>query len=241
MLKRLGRLRVVQDTVGVLAVAYLRLVHRTTRFVCEPADFPLSIRSQMPVIAAMWHGQHFMIHYAWPEAAPVSALISRSDDGSLNANILERLGVEPIRGSGGEPAKWRKRGGVAALREMLRRLSAGSTVVLTADVPKVSRIAGMGIVTLAQMSGRPIHPIAVVTRHRIDFRTWDRASIGLPFGRGAMVLGPAIHVDREADADALEAARLAVQRGLDDVHARAYALVGSIDPGQKPPHAEPVA
>ena len=35
-------------------------------------------------------------------------------------------------------------------------------------------------------------PVAVVTSRRIDFRSWDRASLGLPFGRGAMVLGEPI-------------------------------------------------
>jgi len=234
MLKRLGRSRAIQNAVGLIAVGYLRLVRATTRFVSEPADFPEKMRSNLPVIVAMWHGQHFMIHYAWPKGAPICALISRSDDGELNANVLRRLGVTPIRGSGGHPSKWRKRGGVAALREMLRQLSEGSTVVLTADVPKTSRVAGLGIVTLAQMSGRPIYPIAVVSGRRIDFPTWDHASIGLPFGPGAMVLGDPIFVRRDADADALEAARQAVQTGLDDAHARAYALVGSTDPGNRP-------
>jgi hypothetical protein len=40
-------------------------------------------------------------------------------------------------------------------------------------------------------------------------------------------------VPRDADAEAFEAARLAVERGLDEVHARAYALVGSRDPGAR--------
>jgi hypothetical protein len=88
---------------------------------------------------------------------------------------------------------------------------------------------------LAQLSGRPIVPVAVVTSRRIDFDSWDRASLGLPFGRGAMVLGDPILVDRHADETAIEAARLAVQRSLDCVHARAYGLIGSADPGVREP------
>ena len=116
---------------------------------------------------------------------------------------------------------------------MVRTLAGGYTVVMTADVPKVSRRAGMGIVTLARLSGRPIYPLAVVTSRRFDFRSWDRASLGKPFGRGAMVLGDPIHVARAADDAALEAARLAVERGLDAVHDRAYALGGDRDPGAR--------
>jgi lysophospholipid acyltransferase (LPLAT)-like uncharacterized protein len=106
--------------------------------------------------------------------------------------------------------------------------------VMTADVPKISRICGQGIVTLSQLSGRPIVPVAVVTSRRIDFDSWDRASIGLPFGRGAMVLGDPIHIPREADEQTLESLRKTVERELDRVHERAYALIGSKDPGAKP-------
>lgn len=234
MLKKIGRSQFARSALGALATKYLKLVRSTTRFVTEPADFPQRIAQELPVIAAMWHGQHFMIHFAWPQGADVSALISRHGDGEINAQILSRLGVRAIRGSGGDPAKMQKRGGAVALREMLRALEQGSTMVLTADIPKVSRRAGAGIVTLARMSGRPIYPIAVVSGRRVDFNSWDRASLALPFGRGAMVLGDPVHVARDASDAELEAARQAVQDGLDAVHARAYALVGAKDPGARP-------
>ncbi len=216
--------------IGVVAVAWLWLVRSTTRFEVEPRGFPDLVRDDCPIIVAMWHGQHFMVSFAWPKGLRVSALISRSGDGELNAQLLERLGVEPIRGSGGSGPKIRKRGGAMAFREMLRRLRDGSSIVLTADVPKVARVCGDGIVALARLSGRPIFPIAVVCRWRIDFRSWDRASVGLPFGRGAMVLGAPIHVAVDAGSAELEAARRAVEWGLNRAHAKAYALAGSVDP-----------
>ena len=89
----------------------------------------------------------------------------------------------------------------------------------------------MGIVTLAKLSGRPIVPMAVVASRRIQFNTWDRASLGLPFSQVIVVAGDYIPVSVEADDAAMEAARLAVQAGLDDAHRRAYAMVGAIDPG----------
>jgi lysophospholipid acyltransferase (LPLAT)-like uncharacterized protein len=231
MLKRLGHHAAVQSLIGLLAVAYLRLVRATTRFVEDPPGFGAAITPQLPIIIAMWHGQHLMIHCACPPGMSVSALISKSDDGEINAKVLERLGVSPIRGSGGEGFKSRKRGGMAALREMLRRLAQGSSIALTADVPKVSRVAGLGVVTLAQISGRPIYPVAVVSARRIDMNSWDRASVALPFSRGAMVLGEPITVARDATPEVLEAARCAVEASLNEVHARAYGLVGHRDPG----------
>jgi lysophospholipid acyltransferase (LPLAT)-like uncharacterized protein len=237
LFKRVIRSRAVQETLGLLVAGYLKLVHRTNRFVVEPADAYDRIGPQMPVIAAMWHGQHFMIHFAKRPQDRAASLVSRSADGEFNAIALRHLGIRAIRGSGARGRDIRKKGGVQAMRGMLKALHDGEMVVMTADIPKISRICGVGIVTLAQMSGRPIVPVAVVTSRRIDFDSWDKASIGLPFGRGAMVLGDPVHVPREADAAALEGYRLTVERELDRIHERAYALVGSKDPGAKSPGA----
>lgn len=233
LVKRIARSRPVQETLGFLVAGYLKLVQRTNRFVMEPADAYDRIGPQMPVIAAMWHGQHFMIHFAKRPEDRAASLVSRSGDGEFNAIALRHLGIRAIRGSGARGRDIRKKGGVQAMRGMLKALAGGEMVVMTADIPKISRVCGQGIVTLAQMSGRPIVPVAVVTSRRIDFNSWDKASIGLPFGRGAIVLGEPVHVPRDADADALEAFRQQVERELDAIHARAYALVGSRDPGAK--------
>jgi lysophospholipid acyltransferase (LPLAT)-like uncharacterized protein len=231
LVKRITRSRAVQEAMGFLVAGYLKLVQRTNRFVMEPAD--AYDRIDMPVIAAMWHGQHFMIHFAKRPQDRAASLVSRSGDGEFNAIALRHLGVRAIRGSGARGRDIRKKGGAQALRAMLRALSEGEMVVMTADIPKVSRVCGLGIVTLSQLSGRPIVPVAVVTSRRIDFNSWDRASIGLPFGRGAIVLGEPVSVPRDADEPALERLRQSVERELDRVHERAYALVGSRDPGAK--------
>ena len=221
----------VRELAGALAAGYLRLVKATTSFTITP-PIEETVKSRLPVIVAMWHGQHMMVHYASFPGAKLGALISRSADGEVAAQIMERVGVYPIRGSGGPAGKSRKRGGAEALRAMLRELQTGRSIVLTADVPKISRVAGPGIVTLAQLSGRPIYPIAVVTNRRIEMKSWDRASVPLPFGRGAIVLGEPIDVPRDATAEVIEAKRQEVEHSLNEVHRRAYGMVGSYDPAQ---------
>lgn len=224
--------RAAQETLGRMLAGYLKLVRATNRFVVEPADIYEKVRPELPLIIAMWHGQHIMIPFSRPNWMPACSLVSRHGDGGFNAVALRQLGIGAIRGSGALGKKIREKGGASAFLAMVRRLAAGDTMVLTADIPKRARVAGPGIIQLARASGRPIHPIAVVTSRRIDFKSWDRASIGLPFGRGAIVVGEAIHVDRHADEAAVEAARLALEAGLDAVHARAYALIGASDPGE---------
>src|SRR6266545_465683 len=100
LLKRIGASRAVQRTVGVLAAEYLRLVWTTNRFTIEPHDFYERVAPDLPIIAAMWHGQHFMAPFLRRAEHKVKVLISRHRDGEFNAIAVERLGVPAIRGSG---------------------------------------------------------------------------------------------------------------------------------------------
>jgi lysophospholipid acyltransferase (LPLAT)-like uncharacterized protein len=165
-----------------------------------------------------------MVPFAKPAHFPAKVLISRHGDGEVNAIAAERLGVGTIRGSGDQTGRFDRKGGVTAFMSMLTALEDKWSMALTADVPKVSRVAGTGIVKLAQMSGRPIYPVAVATSRRITLNSWDRAVVSLPFSRGAIVAGEPIMVPGDADAGALERARLAVEQRLNAVTERAYAI-----------------
>jgi lysophospholipid acyltransferase (LPLAT)-like uncharacterized protein len=155
----------------------------------------------------------------------VKVLISRHRDGEINALAAERLGIGVVRGSGHPGGRAASKGGVTAFRAMLAALDEGYTMALTADVPKVSRICGLGIVKLARRSGRAIYPVAVATSHRIELANWDRSALNLPFGRGAIVADDPIRIPQDADDTALEGYRLAVEAGLNRATERAYAAV----------------
>lgn len=232
MLKRIGRSRFVRQMLGSLLAAYLRLVRRTSPITLIPPDGHERIEALKPVILAFWHGQHLMQTFFRLPHERAHVMISRHGDGEINAIAAEKLGMGVVRGSGAQRAdQVRKRGGTGALRALFALLEKGEHVALTADVPKVSRVAGEGIILLAQISGRPIVPLGVVCSRRIDFASWDAASLGLPFGRTAIVVGAPIHVAREADALAKERARRALETALDGTYRDAYAALGQKDPG----------
>jgi lysophospholipid acyltransferase (LPLAT)-like uncharacterized protein len=232
MLKRLLRAKPVLRAAGRTMALYLKLVRATNRLIVEPADAETSVYARTPLILAMWHGQHFMTPFVKRPQYKAAVMISRHGDGEINAAAVEAFGIATVRGSGAQRKdQILKRGGMEAMRGALQALEGGASLAMTADVPKISRVAGRGIVALAQHSGRPIVAVAVVNSRRVDIRSWDRSSIGLPFGRCAVVFGDPIHVARDADAAALESARRQVETSLDAVHARAYALVGAVDPG----------
>ena len=223
-LRHLTRSPRIQRAAGVGAAHYLRLVWHTTRFNVEPADALERIPKHAPLILAFWHGQHFLTPFVKPPNLRAKVLISRHRDGEINAVAAERLGIETIRGSGSHGSDFAKKGGVFGFNELVRALKEGCNVAMTADVPKVSRVAGLGIVKLAQMSGRPIYPVAIATRRRIVLDNWDHTTINLPFGRGGGVAGAPIHVPLEADGETLELARRAVEDSLNAVTARAYEI-----------------
>jgi lysophospholipid acyltransferase (LPLAT)-like uncharacterized protein len=223
-LRHLTRSLWFQRAAGVTAAQYLRLVWYTTRFAVEPADALERIPKHAPIILAFWHGQHFLTPFVKPKEQRAKVLISRHRDGEINAVAAERLGIETIRGSGSHGTDFAKKGGVFGFNVLVRALEEGCNVAMTADVPKLSRVAGLGIVKLAQFSGRPIYPVAIATRRRIVLDNWDHTTINLPFGRGAGVAGAPIHVPQDADAETLELARRAVEDALNAATVRAYEL-----------------
>jgi lysophospholipid acyltransferase (LPLAT)-like uncharacterized protein len=227
--RRIASSLAAQRTVGFLAAEYLRLVWLSNRLTIEPADLYETVEPQQPLIIAMWHGQHFMVPFL-SRGHRVKVLISRHRDGEINAYAAGRLGIGTVRGSGAvregdQGVRFDLKGGVGAFKQMLTALADGYNMALTADVPKRARVAGLGIVKLAQFSGRPIYPVAVVTSRRILLKNWDRSAVNLPLGRIAIVAADPILVPHNADDATMEKCRLLVQQRLDWVHTRAYEIV----------------
>jgi lysophospholipid acyltransferase (LPLAT)-like uncharacterized protein len=227
LLRNLSRAGWLQRGVGFLAAEYLRLVWLTNKFSFDPADVYERVEPLQPVIFAFWHGQHFMTPFVkTKDSHRVKVLISRHRDGEFNAIAAERLGIGTIRGSGDHGSAFHRKGGVGAFKEMVRALADNYNVALTADVPKRSRIAGLGVIMLARESGRPIMPFAMATSRFIRLNNWDGTTINLPFGRGALVGIEEILVPPDADAEAMEKLRVQLEANLNEATRRAYAQVG---------------
>ena len=212
---------------GFLAAAFLRLVWLTNRFSYHPADIYQRVEPEMPAIFAFWHGQHFLTPFIKTrDFHRAKVLISRHRDGEFNAIAAERLGIGTIRGSGDHGSAFHRKGGVGAFKEMLRALAENYNVALTADVPKRSRVAGLGIIMLARELGRPIMPFAMATSRFVQLKNWDRTTINLPFGRGALVGIEEIVVPPDADTEAMEKLRAQLEANLNEATRLAYEQVG---------------
>lgn len=217
----------VKHALARLVGGGLRFVERTNTLVEGSSDLAGSLQLQGPAIYGVWHGQHLMYPALYPKNQPVDIMVSRSADAEINALVLERFGLGVVRGSGGRGAKKSMdKGGARALLALKKSLENGRSVAMVADIPSgVPRDAGLGIVTLARISGRPIMPMAYATsRRKVVERSWDKMAINLPFGRSALVIGEPFHVPSDASEPELETLRRKLTAIIDDVTRRAYAL-----------------
>ncbi len=225
--RKVGRSAAAQGAAAASAAGFIRLIGRTSRVVHEPAGLYAGYDLETPLIITMWHGQHFLLPVVKRRDHDVRVLISRHRDGELNARVAQKLGVGVIRGSAArEPSRTLEKGGISGFLEMLNTLAGGESVSMTADLSNgIARRAGMGVVKLAQASGAPIAPVAVASSRRFDVKSWDRATINLPFSRIACVIGDFVMVPRDADGPALEKFRVDVESSLNRATERAYAIV----------------
>lgn len=164
-------------------------------------------------LAAVFHESMLPCAWLYRDRA-YGVAVSRSRDGDLVAATLEALGyARPARGSS-------SRGGSAVLRQMLRGLARGRTTAVLVDGPRgPARVSKTGIVTLARLSGRPIHPVAFSARPSIRLSSWDQTLVPLPFARVVVAYGEPIDVDPEAaDDDAELAVARLLDRRLSDLH-----------------------
>ena len=86
-------------------------------------------------------------------------------------------------------------------------------------------------VTAAMVGARTC---AMATNRYIALKSWSAFTFNLPFSRLAIVVGDPIVVPDGAGPIELEATRLAVENGLNDVTKRAYRLAGGKDPLASP-------
>jgi len=232
-MERLSKPRLSTRLAAHTIAGLIRAVKGTSTKIYEPPDLIAKLSAEVPFIMAMWHGQFMMLPELNNREFNVSAIVARHGDADVMAIVLEKFGIEAIRGAGAGDRK-KDRGGAHALRAAIGALEAGTIVAMTADVPpRNPRKAGLGIVTLARHAGRPIIPVAAATSRYHAMNTWSRMTINLPFSRFVIVAGDPIFVPADADDDAMEKARLAVEHSLEAATERAYELARA---GAKPPY-----
>jgi lysophospholipid acyltransferase (LPLAT)-like uncharacterized protein len=220
-MKSLLRKPRAQAILAVLLGGYLTFALRTTRWTVHGQEHFRPFGSGAPAVFAFWHEflplmpALSLIARKMPfyRPTPIHTLVSRHRDGRFIGMVVRRFGIMPISGSS-------TRGGAAGLRNLLAVLRHGDMIGITPDGPRgPHREAASGVAQLAALSGVPVVPLAARTSRRIQLQTWDRMPVPLPFGRGVLVCGPAINVDRHGWRDAIPTITTELNRVADQADA----------------------
>jgi lysophospholipid acyltransferase (LPLAT)-like uncharacterized protein len=157
-------------------------------------------------IYIFWHEALLLpaYHFGQPD---IFVLISQHADGQIIAEICRRLGFSLARGS-------TTRGGVEAVRQMLRA-GKGAHLALTPDGPRgPRREVQPGVIYLAARTGLPIAPIGISCRRAWRLRSWDKFALPRPWTSGIYVATPPIVVPPDVDKDGIEHYRQIVQESM---------------------------
>jgi lysophospholipid acyltransferase (LPLAT)-like uncharacterized protein len=197
------------------------LLHGTIQGVAATLRFTLDDQSGFfrghapsePVIFCIWHNRLALclvlyrrfVRRFQPDRR-MAAMVSASRDGAFLARILEWSAVEPVRGS-------TSRRGPQALRELVTWGERGFDLAITPDGPRGPCYAVQeGVVSVAQLTGMPIVPVAYHLNWKKPLESWDRFQVPLPFARCSVRVSDPLRVPRGAS----DAERESLRRQLEE-------------------------
>ena len=158
MFKRFSFSEVALAISGYLLFSHYRLIGWTNRIRRIPDGSFFEPFEKQAVIIALWHGEHFLMPFFGWRKDRLNILVTIHRDGEILVRAGQRFGLKFIRGSGDHGPEFMRKKALRAFTAMLRLLKHGESVVMTADVPKVARVAGLGIRDLGEalrLSDRP--------------------------------------------------------------------------------------
>ena len=175
------------------------------------------IKEHGRIIAPIWHQRLFpALAYArrLREFRPI-VMISQSRDGEFIADIAQRLGLVPVRGSS-------SKGGSEALKTIVRKLEENPIVGHIVDGPRGPKgKVKPGLIRMAQLSGAVVLPLIFSVDKAWIAGSWDRFLIPKPFSRVTVQWGEPFSVPRKADPEEFDAFRRQIEERLIRAHAEA--------------------
>ena len=222
LMRRLsGARRLLDRAIGApLAMAIVRAWWGMCRVVRVVGDGnALAALAGGPIVPVYWH-QHtlFCVRFLLGLRArglKLGFLISPSVDAELPVIVAERIGAQVVRGSSTHT-------GARALRDYYVALQQGISPAITPDGPSGPRFEFKpGAILLAQLSGRPMLPLAYHASRAWRTTAWDRFVIPWPGARIAIAVGTPRYVPRSLDAAALARWQTEMAAELRELHRRA--------------------
>lgn len=205
----------IQRVAGWLVWSLARTLTATLRFRIEDRSGLFDGSNPGPIIFCVWHNRlavclsgYFGYARKRNRTRGMAAIVSASKDGGFLTAILQRFGVQPVRGSS-------SRRGRQAMLELITWAEQGWDLAITPDGPRGPRYKIQpGVMALAQLTGRPILPAGYNLAWKICIKSWDRFQIPSPFSRCDVIVEKPVWVPREATDEQREVLRRALEQTL---------------------------
>ena len=160
----------------------------------EPVSLQESLKNKNPVVLAHFHGDELAL-LSIVKRYRLATIASQSKDGELMAKVLKWLGAKTSRGSS-------SRGGVQALKGLLRLVKEGANCSFAVDGPKgpLHKVKP-GVFELSRMIHGPIYAAGVHCDRAIHFpKSWNKTYLPKPFAKISIYwIGPMNPVSKEMD------------------------------------------
>lgn len=200
--------KIARVVLPALATGYMKLVDLTSRKIFINQHYKEEIMEKQPFVTCTFHQTiPFAAYYIGRYHGVV--MVSRSWDGELLAGALHMWGWKTTRGSS-------SRGGKEALVEMIdianeHHCPSG----LAVDAPRgPAGKVKMGVVILGRETGAPVMPFGMWCTRYIQFKSWDKMIIPLPFGTIVFALQDPINVPKGLENDDYENIRLQIENSI---------------------------
>jgi len=187
----------------------------------DPAVDPSDPRCDGQKIYLFWH-EYILFPLSIRGHCNLAMLLSRHSDAEILSYVARHLGFDCVRGSS-------NRGGVAALRELLRK-SRSMHLTITPDGPRgPRRVMSAGPIFLASRLGRPLVLMGMGYHRPWRLGSWDCFAVPRPFSRGRAVVSPELYLPPNLDREGIEHYRVQVEKMLNRLteEAEAWAEAGT--------------
>ena len=201
----------------------------------DPAVDPGSADCRSPKIYIFWH-EYILFPLHLRGHCNLVMLLSQHRDANILSRVAYHLGFEFVRGS-------TRRGGVAALRELVRR-GRRMHLTITPDGPRgPRRRLAPGAIYLASRLELPLVVMGFGFDRPWRVSSWDRFAIPRPCSRARTVISGEVLIPPDLDRAGVEHYRRQMERLLNrlTLEAEAWAAAGTRKIGQinLDPHPAP--
>jgi lysophospholipid acyltransferase (LPLAT)-like uncharacterized protein len=181
----------VRHTFVSLLIVLAKILQKTCRY--QYVEHDNYIEPHQPFVYGFYHQNLLSTLFAHYKKNTFVVMVSASKDGDLISAPIEAMNHLTVRGSS-------SRGGVEALKKMIRLIQDGHPGAITVDGPRGPyKDIKEGIFQLSRLANIPIIPVISYPQNYFTFKkSWDQFRLPWPWTKIVTVKGSPIYVDSKS-------------------------------------------